>query len=557
MLVSRKSKVQLVVAVISAMAVVTIAISAAWSEPSYQGRGLTRWLRQCYDSSLEETQKIAEVHQAVNAIGAERALPVLLKMVRAKDGVIRSWIIQKNEKWGVRALKLHEAGETRQLGVAGFEALGTNAAPAVDELTIMLADTNRGPDSLAFIALRCLIYIGMPAEKSVCASLTNQNPEIRAFATSQIGWVTDDIELYLRRLEVPLNDADATVRFAAVQGLGLQTTYPDEVLPLLIRAMNDPAQNIAGYAVKFVGELGTNGVKALEPLREIVETGNSYMATHALKSLLSVAPDRALPMVFGWLESTNQDHRARGALLLTEFPTVTPRIVERLKQAMKDSDAKVAHSATEALKKLRQREKEQGAYKVVIEGEPIVGGKALGEWLKRKPGQEEFSPEAKRAIQAMGTNAVPALLARLAYEDSKYGLYDYDTSLESVGGFFLLGEQALPALPRLAELINGDDQRVALFALVSCCSMGSNAVPVVVSGLTNDFADVRGEALHYLTDGPLTAFPEARKRAVPDIVAMLRDSEESNRISATNALWEIDREAAAKAGVSVPIGRGK
>jgi hypothetical protein len=259
-------------------------------------------------------------------------------------------------------------------------------------------------------------------------------------------------------------------------------------------------------------------------------------------------------MVFGWLESTNEDRRAHAASVLAEFPAVTPQILEKLKQAMKDTDAKVAHSATEALKKLRQGE-EQGTYRVVIEGEPAYGGKTLGEWLKRKPDQEDWPPETMRAVRAMGTNALPALLARLVYVDGKYGLYDYNTSLGSVGGFFLLGEQALPALPKLAELINGDNESIAVFALISCCGMGSNAIPVVVSGLTNDFANVRCEALHYLTDGPLTAFPQAWKRAVPDIVAMFRDPEENIRMNATNALWEIDRGAAARAGVKEPTRR--
>jgi HEAT repeat protein len=537
--------------------VAVVVIGAGWKEPSYKGKSLTRWLQQCYDASLEETQKIAQAHQAINAIGAEKALPVLMEMIKAEDGKVRSWIIQKNERWNIKGLKMREAIETRQLGVAGFEALGTNAAPAVEKLTTMLADTNRGPGSLALIALRGLIYIGMPAEKSVCRALTNQNPEIRAFATSQIGWVSNDIELYLKRLEGPLRDSDTTVRFAAVQGLGLQTKYPEEVLPLLIRAMSDPAQNVAGYAVRFVGDLGTNGIKALEPLKEIVETGNSYMATHALRSLTSVAPDRALPMVFAWLDSTNQDHRARAALMLAEFLTTTPVMLDRLKRATRDPNAKVAHSATEALKKLRQKEKEHGSYEVVIAGEPTYGGKGLGDWLKRKPGQEEVSQETKRAVQAIGTKAIPALLARLVYVDDKYGLYDYDTSLESVGGFALLGEQALPALPRLVELINGEDERIALFALISCCNMGSNAVRVVASGLTNDFAEVRGEALHFLTEGPLTAFPEARKCAVPDIIAMLRDPEESIRMNATNVLLEIDPVAAGKAGVKATVRRDK
>jgi hypothetical protein len=138
------------------------------------------------------------------------------------------------------------------------------------------------------------------------------------------------------------------------------------------------------------------------------------------------------------------------------------------------------------------------------------------------------------------------------YVDPKYGLYDYDTSLESIGGFFLLRELALPALPKLAALMNSDNESIAVFAMISCCYMGSNAVPVIMSGFTNDFPNVRCEALHFLIEGPLTAFPEAQKRAVPDIVAMLRDPEENIRGNATNALWEIDREAAAKAGVKPP-----
>jgi HEAT repeat protein len=509
-------------------------------------------LQQGYGALPDETQKVAQAHQAINAIGAEKALPVLMRMMKAEDGKVRSWINQKNEKWNIKVLRAREASDTRQLGLVGFEALGSNAASAVDELTTMLADTNTGPGSRAFDALRCLIYIGMPAEKSVCGALTNLNPEIRRFATAQVGWLSPDIELYLKRLEGPLNDADGTVRFAAVQGLGLQTQYPDEVLPLLIRAMKDPAESSAGYAVKFVGDLGTNGVKAFEPLKEIVDTGSSYMAGQALRSLVSVAPDRALPVVFGWLDSTNQDHRSRAVFVLADFPTITPQILERLKQTMEDPDAKVAHTATEALTKLRQKEKEAGTYKVVIEGEPAYNGKVLGEWLKRKPGQEDLSQETKHAVEAIGTNALPALLARLTYVDPKYGLYDYDAGLESVGGFILLGERALPVLPKLAELMNSDEERIALFAMISCCNMGSNAVPVVMSGFTNDFPDVRCEALHFLTEGPLTAFPWAQKRAVPDIVTMLRDSEENIRMNATNALWEIDREAAAKAGVKPP-----
>src|SRR5437870_350307 len=110
-----------------AVVVTTMVVGVGWSEPSYKGRSLTRWLQQCYDSLPEETQKIAQAQLAINAIGAEKALPVLMKMIQAKDGRVRSWVIQKNQKWHIGALKLREGIATRQLGVAGFEALGMNA----------------------------------------------------------------------------------------------------------------------------------------------------------------------------------------------------------------------------------------------------------------------------------------------------------------------------------------------------------------------------------------------------------------------------------------------
>jgi len=138
--------------------VALVAICAVSREPSYKGRNLTHWLQQCYDSSLDETQKISQAHQAINAMGAEKVVPVLLDMVKAKDGPIRSWIIQKNEKWDIKALRLREAATIRQMGVEGFEALGTNGAPAIGELTAMLNDTNGGPTGIAFVALLMRLF---------------------------------------------------------------------------------------------------------------------------------------------------------------------------------------------------------------------------------------------------------------------------------------------------------------------------------------------------------------------------------------------------------------
>ncbi|MGD1089003.1 MAG: hypothetical protein ABR955_09820, partial [Verrucomicrobiota bacterium] len=123
-------------------------------EPHYQGRSLTSWLQQCNDTPLNETQRLSEAQTAVRAMPIKKVLPRLLKLVEAKDDPVSSWLIDKTDKSRFRFLRWssserysyedweeirwHSAEDFQQLGIAGFETLGTNAAPAVGELANLL-----------------------------------------------------------------------------------------------------------------------------------------------------------------------------------------------------------------------------------------------------------------------------------------------------------------------------------------------------------------------------------------------------------------------------------
>jgi hypothetical protein len=149
----------------------------------------------------------------------------------------------------------------------------------------------------------------------------------------------------------------------------------------------------------------------------------------------------------------------------------------------------------------------------------------------------------------MGTNAIPSLLWRLVYVRPPFGLPAFDVNNEAVMGFIILGEQARPALPRLQTLMDSTNGGIAVHAMVASCGSGSNAVSLLIKGLTNQLPDVRSEAAHYLTDGPCAKFPDQRKKAIPLFVNLLNDPDENVRMNATNELKEIDPEAAAKAGL--------
>ena len=110
-----------------------------------------------------------------------------------------------------------------------------------------------------------------------------------------------------------------------------------------------------------------------------------------------------------------------------------------------------------------------------------------------------------------------------------------------MGGLILLGDRGVPALPRLEELVAGDDQRIALYALMAGCNMGTSSVAFVTRALTSPHADVRNQAVGLFLEEPLRSPPGAWKSALPAITKLFGDPDENVRRTATNVLKEIDQ----------------
>jgi HEAT repeat protein len=132
-----------------------------------------------------------------------------------------------------------------------------------------------------------------------------------------------------------------------------------------------------------------------------------------------------------------------------------------------------------------------------------------------------------------------------------FGLPIYETGvrIDAVRGFIALGKQATPALPQLELLMDSTNKSTVLYSMLASCGTGSNAVPLLSKGLTNQFADVRNEAANNLADGIGAQFPEQRKQAIPLFLKLLNDPDEFVRMNATNELKEIDPLAATKVGI--------
>lgn len=570
----RKPSIALGLMVVVASGLLLISLCAR--EPRYQGRTLTSWLDQCWETPLSETQRLAEAQTAIRAIGAQKALPTLLKLAETEDSRIRAWLVDKSEKRKIRFFHVRSAVQLQLQGIAGFEVLGTNAAPAVRKLTKLLRDKER-----AFVAARCLENIGKPAESALCECLTNADWRVRHFSVSALAAVTDDVEVYLARLQNRLKDAEPSVRFATVQCIGLQNDAPELAVPLLISVLEDTNDQVSSQAANALSGFGTNAASAFSALTNLVCAGRPGQSTAALKalgaiaptealpilsntvatgssttfrlavrSLKSIAPELALEMTLAAFHSPDRSRRSQAVNAALEYEMTAPGLADALKSAAKDADPETARRAVMTMKQMVQRQKERSRADVELPNEPSYEGKALHEWLKMRREGGELSTNAVIALRRMGTNVIPALLTRLTYKEPVFGLGDFDVSMEAVNGLIALRDEAKPALPSLTQLMDTDDRDTALLAMVATCGMGTNAIPFLIKGLTNRFADVRNEGANFLTQGALgVPSPEQRKQAFPLFMDRLSDPDEDVRKSATNQLKEFDPKDAAAAGI--------
>jgi hypothetical protein len=201
------------------------------------------------------------------------------------------------------------------------------------------------------------------------------------------------------------------------------------------------------------------------------------------------------------------------------------------------------------IRQMVEKQKEAAPTGIQFPDDPSYQGKPLSHWLKMQRYGGNQSTNSLEAIRHMGTNVIPSLLRRVEYKDAVFGVYDFEVGMEGVSGLIALGDQAKPALPKLTELMNTNNDDIALLAMMATLGTGRDAIPCLVQGLTNQFSRVRGEAANYLTGEWSDPYPEERKRATPFLVKLLSDPDPDVRSNVTNELKMLDPQAAAKAGI--------
>jgi len=239
-------------------------------EPVYQGRRLSDWLAayKMEGPAGAETWQVREEQQKAETVvrhAGTNALPILLRMLRAKDSALKVKCLELAKRQHFIRIKYTPAEELNYRACSGFGVLAAKAQHAVPAL-IAIANQNLSRAS-RWYALQALVLVGPPAPEAI--------PLLS-------GWATN---------------ADGSVRSYAMNALGRIHAEPERGLPVLINALNDPDLQDRAAALMPLQGLGPKAKPALPVIVEFLSNAQSGMewtyASNALKAIDPAAAARA------------------------------------------------------------------------------------------------------------------------------------------------------------------------------------------------------------------------------------------------------------------------
>jgi RNA polymerase sigma factor (sigma-70 family) len=203
------------------------------SQPSYQGKPLSAWLKE-YEN-VKETfanngAKLHELDKIVSQAGTN-AIPTLLRLLREEDF--------KGDGNGA---------------ANGFRVLGTRATNAVPDLMKIYEQNQAARDDILY-SLNC---IGTNADVPIdwlLPKLKDPDPKIRAGIAYVIGQMHTESEQAIPALIQCLSDSSSHVRADAALALGSCGADAKSAIPQLIVLLNDKGKgvkNCAAFAIKEI-----------------------------------------------------------------------------------------------------------------------------------------------------------------------------------------------------------------------------------------------------------------------------------------------------------------
>jgi len=284
----------LAIATIVMLAVAYFVFFSRVSEPTYDGRPLSEWIaiRGTHRGKISSDAEFARATLSIRKIGAN-ALPLLLKWLdyerepwnqryRSKTANLPLWIAESDVMYWL----LEKKEERQKNAMKAFEVLGPIAAPAVPELHRLVCRTN-APET-AERALTALASIGPAAVPAVIDILSTTHFSGHWIMQNCLGILGTNAAPVVPILIKNLRNPDEQVAQNSALSLGAVGCDPERSVSALIEVLGDPRPKVRKAAITALLSFGSSARDALPALTNFLNDPDPNISFSAMEAINTI-----------------------------------------------------------------------------------------------------------------------------------------------------------------------------------------------------------------------------------------------------------------------------
>jgi len=279
----------------------------------------------------------------VNLLG-EKSMPLIQRLLSANDQEHRMLAIEN-----LARLKSDEATMTLINCLSDHDRIVSDYASdclAVKpnlNLELLLRNLGTEDENLRFQIIKIIGSIGGLALNPIIRILESGNKQERLFLLGVLQKIAPDQNLINVLIKL-LGDCNWPVRNAAANCL---VNYGDASVSAIVRALNDPSDDVQFWSRKALLMIGP---KAVITLKNILEDGTEpNLMPHIVSALLSMNHPDAVPAVTKFLENSDE---LRIQTVFASVPEISSKdVVNTILNLLTHPDEKVARWLSQLLKK--------------------------------------------------------------------------------------------------------------------------------------------------------------------------------------------------------------
>jgi hypothetical protein len=289
-----------VVIVLVLCVLVGLCVVAFWPgerEPEYNGKKLSEWCWLYWPWVSEGPAGQERARVAINHIGTN-ALPFLVQWLRYDHPSPKETMA---DIMGQLKDRLHRNTGARNslrplvradIAVFGFEALGTNAIPAIPALTILLRDRASSPVTVG-AAADALRAVGDKGWVQLAEYLRERGQPNRVFVIQNLFSARQDVGPILDVLTDCIQDPDDRVAVASATATALCSISQESAkrVTILKKGIGDSRATVREVSITFLGTLETNATPALPEIARALQDSNADVRRAATNALVKIAPE--------------------------------------------------------------------------------------------------------------------------------------------------------------------------------------------------------------------------------------------------------------------------